>query len=69
NDEDWQRIAGPTAVSGLAALMACYGLQVIGDSFWTKPAIEHFNQFLRNDLQFTVGARAQGFAAAGTLGY
>jgi hypothetical protein len=69
DDEDWQRIAGPTAVSGLAALMAAYGLQVIGDSLYTKPAIEHFNQFLQNDLQFTVGMRGQGVMAAGTLRY
>jgi hypothetical protein len=69
NDEDWQRIAGPTFVSGLAALMAAYGLQAIGDSLYTKPAIEHFNQFLKNDLQFTLGMAGQGVAAAGTLRY
>ena len=69
DDEDWQRIAGPMAVSGLAALMAGYGLQVIGDALYTKPAIEHFNQFLQNDLQFTVGMGAQGVVAAGTLRY
>jgi len=69
DDADWQRIAGPAAVSGLAALMACYGLQVIGDDFYTKPASEHFNQFLQNDLQFSVGWRPQGAVAAASLHY
>lgn len=69
DDEDWQRIAGPAAVSGLAALMAAYGLQVIGDDFYTKPAVEHFNQFLQNDLQFSVGLRSRSVVAAGILRY
>jgi len=69
DDENVQRIAGPAAVSGLAALMACYGLQVIGDAFYTKPAVDHFNQFLQNDLQFNLGMRSQGVMAAGTLRY
>jgi hypothetical protein len=69
DDENVQRIAGPTAVSGLAALMACYGLQVIGDALFTKPAAEHFNQFLKNDLQFSAGARSGALQFAGSLRY
>jgi hypothetical protein len=69
DDENVQRIAGPTAVSGLAALMACFGLQVIGDALFTQPAVEHFNQFLKNDLQFSAGARSGTLQFAGTLRY